>query len=266
VRTAAARVGPRPPDRRGAAGRRHCPGPEIRSSRGLSAGRADRSRDTRCPGGPDRQGRRDLALRPRIASAGLGGRARAAGHSATGDHLRPRRRCVDPELTSLIRRQSGVDRGAGEPAPRPPPDRDCRARGGPPPRPRRGTPRGRRGGFVSGSGPASSGAVSEGSRLQPRHRTRRDRRRPGRRCRPSRAHVRCRPSPAGGLVGLGQVGLRICALLRDLRVPVIAVEQNPDAKNVPRAKDQRLPVVIEAGPASDCCGGCRSAGPGRWRP
>lgn len=65
---------------------------------------------------------------------------------------------------------------------------------------------------------------------------------------------------------MGQVGLRICALLRDLRVPVIAVEQNPDAKNVPRAKDQRLPVVIEAGPASDCCGGCRSAGPGRWRP
>jgi Trk K+ transport system NAD-binding subunit len=49
------------------------------------------------------------------------------------------------------------------------------------------------------------------------------------------------------VVGLGQVGLRLCGLLRDLGVPVVAVEQNPDAKNVPRAKDQRLPVVIGSG-------------------
>jgi voltage-gated potassium channel Kch len=49
------------------------------------------------------------------------------------------------------------------------------------------------------------------------------------------------------VVGLGQIGLRLCGLLRDLGVPVVAVEQNPDAKNVPRAKDQRLPVVIGSG-------------------
>lgn len=49
------------------------------------------------------------------------------------------------------------------------------------------------------------------------------------------------------VVGLGQVGLRLCGLLRDLGVPVVSVEQNPDAKNVPRAKDQRLPVVIGSG-------------------
>lgn len=49
------------------------------------------------------------------------------------------------------------------------------------------------------------------------------------------------------VVGLGQVGLRLCGLLRDLGIPVVAVEQNPHAKNVPRAKDQGLPVVIGSG-------------------
>ena len=49
------------------------------------------------------------------------------------------------------------------------------------------------------------------------------------------------------VVGLGQVGLRLCMLLRDLGVPVVSVEQNPDAKNVTRAKDLRLPVVIGSG-------------------
>jgi len=49
------------------------------------------------------------------------------------------------------------------------------------------------------------------------------------------------------VVGLGQVGLRLCLALRDLGIPVVAVESNPDAKNVPRAKDQGLPVVIASG-------------------
>lgn len=49
------------------------------------------------------------------------------------------------------------------------------------------------------------------------------------------------------VVGLGQVGLRLCGLLRDLGVPVVAVEQNPDAKNVVRGKDQRIPIVIGNG-------------------
>ena len=49
------------------------------------------------------------------------------------------------------------------------------------------------------------------------------------------------------VVGLGQVGFRLCGLLRDLGVPVVAIEQNEEAKNVPRAKDERLPVVIGSG-------------------
>jgi hypothetical protein len=49
------------------------------------------------------------------------------------------------------------------------------------------------------------------------------------------------------VVGLGQAGLRLCGLLRDLNVPVVAVEQNDAAKNVTRAKDQGLPVVIGSG-------------------
>jgi hypothetical protein len=49
------------------------------------------------------------------------------------------------------------------------------------------------------------------------------------------------------VVGLGQVGLRLCGLFRDLGVPVVSVEQNQEAKNVTRAKDQRLPIVIGSG-------------------
>jgi hypothetical protein len=49
------------------------------------------------------------------------------------------------------------------------------------------------------------------------------------------------------VVGLGQVGFRLGLLLRELGVPVVLVERNPDAKNVPRGKDQRLPIVIGSG-------------------
>jgi voltage-gated potassium channel Kch len=49
------------------------------------------------------------------------------------------------------------------------------------------------------------------------------------------------------VVGLGQVGLRLCGLLRELGVPVVAVEQNPDANNVPPGKDQGLPIVVGSG-------------------
>lgn len=49
------------------------------------------------------------------------------------------------------------------------------------------------------------------------------------------------------VVGLGQVGQRLCELLRDLGVPVVAIEQDPGAKNIARAKDRRLPVVIGDG-------------------
>lgn len=49
------------------------------------------------------------------------------------------------------------------------------------------------------------------------------------------------------VVGLGQVGLRLCGLLRELGIPVVAVEQNPQAKNIPRARDQRLPIIVGSG-------------------
>lgn len=49
------------------------------------------------------------------------------------------------------------------------------------------------------------------------------------------------------VVGLGQVGLRLCGLLRELGIPVVAVEHNRDAKNLTRARDQQLPVVLGTG-------------------
>lgn len=49
------------------------------------------------------------------------------------------------------------------------------------------------------------------------------------------------------VVGLGDVGLRLCLLLREFGVPVIAVEKDPDRYNVARAKNYGLPVVIGQG-------------------
>ena len=61
----------------------------------------------------------------------------------------------------------------------------------------------------------------------------------GARCIPRDGHV--------VVVGLGQVGLRLCLLLRELRVPVLAIESNPEADYVARAKDYGIPVVIGPG-------------------
>jgi Trk K+ transport system NAD-binding subunit len=49
------------------------------------------------------------------------------------------------------------------------------------------------------------------------------------------------------VVGLGQVGLRLCVLLRELGVPVVGVENDPDVENVVRAKAYGVPVVIGRG-------------------
>lgn len=49
------------------------------------------------------------------------------------------------------------------------------------------------------------------------------------------------------VVGLGQVGLRLCMMLRLLNVPVVAVEAAPDANNIRRAKQYDVPVVIGRG-------------------
>ncbi len=49
------------------------------------------------------------------------------------------------------------------------------------------------------------------------------------------------------VVGLGHVGLRVALLLRELGVPVLAVENDPDRYNVARARNYGLPVVIGRG-------------------
>ena len=61
----------------------------------------------------------------------------------------------------------------------------------------------------------------------------------GRRAVPRRDHV--------VVVGLGQVGFRLADLLRTIGIPVVVVEQNSGAKNVTRAKDAGMPVVIGSG-------------------
>jgi len=61
----------------------------------------------------------------------------------------------------------------------------------------------------------------------------------GRRTMPRKDHV--------VVVGLGQVGLRLCMRLRELGVPVVAVELDPAADNIRRAKQYGIPVVIGRG-------------------
>ncbi len=61
----------------------------------------------------------------------------------------------------------------------------------------------------------------------------------GRRVVPRKNHV--------VVVGLSGVGLRLCVLLRELGLPVLAVESDPDNYNIPRARDYGLPVVIGDG-------------------
>ena len=49
------------------------------------------------------------------------------------------------------------------------------------------------------------------------------------------------------VVGLGQVGLRLCMLLRACDIPVVALEQDGKGENVGRAKELGLPVVLGRG-------------------
>lgn len=58
----------------------------------------------------------------------------------------------------------------------------------------------------------------------------------GTRTPPRRGHV--------VVVGLGQVGLRLCLALRELGIPVVAVERDPQAANLRLAKAARIPVLI----------------------
>ncbi|NBE53431.1 portal protein [Streptomyces sp. YC537] len=49
------------------------------------------------------------------------------------------------------------------------------------------------------------------------------------------------------VVGLGQVGLRLSAQLKDLGVRVVAVERNPQAACLPLARARNIPVVLGRG-------------------
>ena len=61
----------------------------------------------------------------------------------------------------------------------------------------------------------------------------------GRRALPRSGHVI--------VVGLGQVGFRMCLEMRRLGVPPVAIEQDPDAPQVHLAKAAGIPVVIGSG-------------------
>lgn len=61
----------------------------------------------------------------------------------------------------------------------------------------------------------------------------------GRRAVPRRDHV--------VVIGMGQVGLRLCMLLRDCGVAVVAVDDREDGENVGQAREAGLPVVIGRG-------------------
>ena len=65
----------------------------------------------------------------------------------------------------------------------------------------------------------------------------------GRRTVPRRDHV--------VVIGLGQVGLRLCLLLRECAVPVVAVETDGESENVGFARREKLPVVIGRGANQD---------------
>ncbi|MER5206313.1 NAD-binding protein [Streptomyces sp. NPDC002825] len=46
------------------------------------------------------------------------------------------------------------------------------------------------------------------------------------------------------LLGLGKVGARVLARLRELDIPVVCVEQDPDARGIALARDLGVPVVL----------------------
>lgn len=46
------------------------------------------------------------------------------------------------------------------------------------------------------------------------------------------------------LLGLGKIGTRVLARLRELDIPVVCVEEDPDARGIPLARSLHVPVVL----------------------
>ncbi|WP_415949223.1 NAD-binding protein [Streptomyces sp. KLOTTS4A1] len=46
------------------------------------------------------------------------------------------------------------------------------------------------------------------------------------------------------LLGLGKIGSRVLTRLRDLDIPVVCVEEDPEARGIPQARRLRVPVVL----------------------
>lgn len=61
----------------------------------------------------------------------------------------------------------------------------------------------------------------------------------GSRAVPAREHVI--------VVGLGQVGLRLCVELRELGIPVVVIERDEEARCLPLAQQRRIPVILGRG-------------------
>ena len=46
------------------------------------------------------------------------------------------------------------------------------------------------------------------------------------------------------LLGLGKIGTRVLARLRELGIPVVCVEEDPEARGIPLARRLRVPIVL----------------------
>ncbi|MCM1969540.1 NAD-binding protein [Streptomyces sp. G1] len=46
------------------------------------------------------------------------------------------------------------------------------------------------------------------------------------------------------LLGLGKIGTRVLARLRELDIPVVCVEEDPEARGIPLARSLRVPVIL----------------------
>ncbi|HBF82305.1 MAG TPA: potassium transporter TrkA, partial [Streptomyces sp.] len=46
------------------------------------------------------------------------------------------------------------------------------------------------------------------------------------------------------LLGLGKIGTRVLVRLRELEIPVVVVEEDPEARGIPLARSMHVPTVV----------------------